>query len=95
MNKLPMVIDHATGLPVSRDTTAITQLGTADWYRGGGRAVRHFKVGDFFLGRTEKGELVGLNDDRHVHIRVAAARAAAKVFPLSSPIFACGRDRSS
>lgn len=67
MNKLPMVIDHATGMPIPRES-AITQLGTADWYRGGGRAIRQFKTGDFFLGRSENGELVGLRDDRHVLI---------------------------
>ena len=67
MNKLPMVIDHATGMPIPRES-AITQLGTADWYRGGGRAIRQFKTGDFFLGRSDKGEPVGLRDDRHVLI---------------------------
>lgn len=67
MNKLPVVIDNATGLPVSRET-AVTPLGTAAWYRGEGRAVRRFQSGDFFLGRSEEGEIVGLRDDRHALI---------------------------
>lgn len=66
MNRLPMVIDHATGMPIPKEPV-ITQLGTAAWYRGGGRAVGHFKKGDFFLGRSEDGA-VGLRDDRHVLI---------------------------
>jgi type IV secretory pathway TraG/TraD family ATPase VirD4 len=64
---MPMVIDNATGMPVAKEP-AITQLGTANWYRGGGRAVGQFKPGDFWLGRTEQGDLVGLKDDRHAYI---------------------------
>jgi type IV secretory pathway TraG/TraD family ATPase VirD4 len=66
MNRLPMVIDHATGMPIPKERV-VTQLGTAAWYRGGGRAVGHFRVGDFFLGRSEDG-VVGLRDDRHALI---------------------------
>jgi len=68
MKNLPTVIDHATGLYGVANQPASTQLGTADWYRGGGRAVRQFRPGDFYLGRSETGEAVGLRDDRHVHI---------------------------
>lgn len=66
MNK-NLILDHASGLPVV-DEPVSTQLGTAAWYRGGGRAIRPFKVGDFWLGRSETGELMGLRDDRHVLI---------------------------
>ena len=67
MKNLPIVVDNATGMPVARDAFPM-QLGTASWYRGGGRAVGPFKPGDFWLGRSEEGELVGLKDDRHAYI---------------------------
>lgn len=65
MNKLPMILDNITSLPVVEQPASM-QLGTAAWYRGGGRAVGPFKTGDFWLGRSESGQLVGLRDDRHV-----------------------------
>lgn len=65
MNFLPKVVDERTGLPVLIES-ASRQLGTADWYRGGGTAVGPFTIGDFFLGRSEDGDIVGLRDDRHV-----------------------------
>lgn len=64
MNK-SLVIDHATGLPIVDEPSSM-QLGTASWYRGEGRAIGPFKMGDFWLGRSETGQLVGLRDDRHV-----------------------------
>jgi type IV secretory pathway TraG/TraD family ATPase VirD4 len=64
MNK-SLVIDHATGLPIVDEPSSM-QLGTASWYRGEGRAIGPFKIGDFWLGRSETGQLVGLRDDRHV-----------------------------
>lgn len=69
MKKLPQIIDNKTGLgSFTAFTPPDAQLGTADWYRGGGRAIRHFRAGDFFLGRTEGGDVVGMADDRHVLI---------------------------
>lgn len=65
MNKSLMVLDNNTGLPVVEQPTSM-QLGTAAWYRGEGRAIGPFKIGDFWLGRSENGQLVGLRDDRHV-----------------------------
>ena len=64
MNK-SLVLDNASGLPVVDEPVSM-QLGTAAWYRGGGRAIGPFKIGDFWLGRSEVGQLVGLRDDRHV-----------------------------
>ncbi len=67
MTTLPMILDNRSGLPVPHQP-ASTQLGTAAWYRGGGRAIGPFKIGDFWLGRTDDGQSVGLRDDRHIGI---------------------------
>lgn len=64
MNKA-LTLDNASGLPVVDEPVSM-QLGTASWYHGGGRAIGPFKIGDFWLGRSEFGQLVGLRDDRHV-----------------------------
>ncbi|EKS35363.1 type IV secretory system conjugative DNA transfer family protein [Afipia clevelandensis] len=60
-----LLLANVSGLPVTHEPPNM-QLGTADWHRGGGRAFGPFKSGDFWLGRSETGELIGLRDDRHV-----------------------------
>lgn len=64
MDVLPVLFEQQKSLPVI-DEPASRQLGTADWYRGGGTAVGPFKIGDFLLGRSDAGEVIGLRDDRH------------------------------
>lgn len=65
MNLFPTLIEQERLLSTI-DQPVGPQLGTANWYRGGGTAVGPFKIGDFFLGRSEDGQIVGLRDDRHV-----------------------------
>ncbi|WP_431201563.1 type IV secretory system conjugative DNA transfer family protein [Bradyrhizobium betae] len=64
---MPETIDNHTGLPVLLQPDN-RQLGTADWYRGGGSAVGPFEIGNFYLGRSEDGRHVGVTDNRHALI---------------------------
>lgn len=42
------------------------RLGTAAWEQPGGRVLREFRDGDFFLGMLGSGSPLGFSDDRHV-----------------------------
>jgi type IV secretory pathway TraG/TraD family ATPase VirD4 len=65
---LPAVIKLDVPLIGTNDRREMP-LGTAAWYQSdGGRIIRPFQSGDFFLGRAPSGEAVGFNDNRHVLI---------------------------